>query len=56
MSTTTAELDRLNQRWERFRSGRNSALASDHGWLTLTSLQWLPAPDSLERTPGFVEF
>lgn len=57
MSTTTAELDRLTQRWERFRSGRNSALASDHGWLTLTSLQWLPAsPTPLSGLPGLWSF
>ena len=28
-------------RWQRFRNSRNTALASEHGWLTLTSFQWL---------------
>lgn len=27
--------------WVRFRRARNAALAEPHGWLTLTSLQWL---------------
>lgn len=40
-------------RWERFRSGRNSALASDHGWLTLTSFQWLEGkPSPVDLAPG----
>ncbi|MFF1828339.1 DUF1684 domain-containing protein [Paenarthrobacter sp. NPDC058040] len=40
-------------RWERFRNGRNAALASDHGWLTLTSFQWLEeVPGPLELAPG----
>ncbi|MFK0005296.1 DUF1684 domain-containing protein [Paenarthrobacter sp. NPDC090522] len=40
-------------RWERFRSGRNSALASDHGWLTLASFQWLEEePAAAELAPG----
>ena len=29
------------QRWQRFRNNRNAALAAEHGWLTLTSFQWL---------------
>ncbi|MHA7303721.1 DUF1684 domain-containing protein [Arthrobacter sp. TMN-49] len=53
MSTQTNELDRLTQRWERFRQGRNTALAAPHGWLTLTSFQWLPAvPAPLTGVPG----
>lgn len=57
MSTTTAELDRLTQRWDRFRSGRNTSLATEHGWLTLTSFQWLPAtPSSLAGVPGLWSF
>lgn len=53
MSTSTAELDRLSQRWERFRTGRNTSLADSHGWLTLTSFQWLPArPSVLSGVPG----
>lgn len=53
MSTQTPELDRLTQRWERFRTGRNTALAGPHGWLTLTSFHWLPAtPSRLPGIPG----
>lgn len=41
------------ERWNRFRRNRNEALASDYGWLTLTSFQWLPEqPDALELVPG----
>ncbi|MFJ3958842.1 DUF1684 domain-containing protein [Arthrobacter sp. NPDC090010] len=41
------------QRWQRFRDNRNAALASPHGWLTLTSFHWLPEqPSSLEGLPG----
>lgn len=57
MSTTTAEIDRLTQRWERFRTGRNTSLAGDHGWLTLTSFHWLPsAPAALDGVPGLWSF
>ncbi|MDJ0317951.1 DUF1684 domain-containing protein [Arthrobacter antibioticus] len=53
MSINTAELDRLTQRWERFRTGRDNSLAVQHGWLTLTSLQWLPqVPSPLLGVPG----
>lgn len=53
MSTTTAELDRLTQRWGRFRTGRNTALAGPDGWLTLTSFQWIPdTPSALPGVPG----
>lgn len=53
MSTNAAELDRLTQRWERFRTGRNSALASKDGWLTLTAFHWLPgSPAALPGMPG----
>ncbi|MFQ4149495.1 DUF1684 domain-containing protein [Arthrobacter sp. LAPM80] len=53
MSTHTQELDRLTQRWERFRAGRNTSLANAHGWLTLTSFQWLsPVPSPLSGVPG----
>jgi hypothetical protein len=49
----TLETDRLTQRWNRFRAGRNTSLASAHGWLTLTSFQWLPAaPTALPGVPG----
>ncbi|RKR18858.1 DUF1684 domain-containing protein [Arthrobacter oryzae] len=40
-------------RWQRFRNSRNTALASDHGWLTLTSFQWLEdRPAGVELAPG----
>jgi len=46
-------LDALVERWNRFRANRDKALAADHGWLTLTSLQWLPSrPAALELVPG----
>lgn len=50
MSTTdTAKVER----WQRFRTHRNAALASPHGWLTLTSFQWLAgAPAAVEHVPG----
>lgn len=57
MSTNTAELDRLTQRWDRFRTGRNTSLATEHGWLTLTSFQWLPAtPSTMAGVPGLWSF
>lgn len=53
MSVASPELDRLTQRWDRFRAGRATALASEHGWLTLTSFHWLPAtPSTIEVVPG----
>lgn len=53
MSTPTTAADPQLARWERFRAGRNSALATDHGWLTLTSFQWLePVPAPIELVPG----
>ncbi|HET8878278.1 MAG TPA: DUF1684 domain-containing protein, partial [Arthrobacter sp.] len=40
-------------RWQRFRNSRNAALAAPHGWLTLTSFQWLPAqPSAVDLVPG----
>ncbi|HEX9230182.1 MAG TPA: DUF1684 domain-containing protein [Arthrobacter sp.] len=40
-------------RWQRFRNSRNTALASDYGWLTLTSFQWLEdKPAAVELVPG----
>ena len=40
-------------RWQRFRKSRNTALASPHGWLTLTSFQWLPEqPSAVDLVPG----
>lgn len=48
-----AELTRQIERWDRFRTGRTTALAADHGWLTLTSYQWLPeTPSELDGVPG----
>ncbi|MBT2595231.1 DUF1684 domain-containing protein [Arthrobacter sp. ISL-72] len=41
------------ERWNRFRSNRNKALASEHGWLTLTSFQWLESqPSAVDLVPG----
>lgn len=57
MSTNAAELDRLTQRWERFRTGRNAALAKQDGWLTLTAFHWLPgSPAALPGMPGLWSF
>jgi len=53
MSTTHRDLEALLARWQRFRSSRNAALASDYGWLTLTSFQWLEdQPAAVELVPG----
>ncbi|MHA7240372.1 DUF1684 domain-containing protein [Arthrobacter sp. TMS1-12-1] len=41
------------ERWRRFRDARNAALAEDHGWLTLTSFQWLGGePAQVDGVPG----
>jgi uncharacterized protein (DUF1684 family) len=41
------------ERWQRFRDNRDKALAAPHGWLTLTSFQWLePSPAAVELVPG----
>ena len=41
------------ERWQRFRDNRNKALATRHGWLTLTSFQWLEdSPAAVEMAPG----
>lgn len=37
------------ERWNRFRDARNAALAEPHGWLSLTSFQWLPPEPSTVR-------
>ncbi|WP_028265788.1 DUF1684 domain-containing protein [Arthrobacter sp. MA-N2] len=53
MSTTAPASNAQLERWQRFRNGRNAALAADHGWLTLTSFQWLEsAPAAVELVPG----
>jgi uncharacterized protein (DUF1684 family) len=45
----TAQLER----WQRFRTNRNKALAADRGWLTLTSFEWLESqPSGVEPVPG----
>ena len=41
------------QSWEDFRAERNRSLPTPHGWLSLTSLQWLPGePGPLDGLPG----
>ncbi|SLK09857.1 DUF1684 domain-containing protein [Arthrobacter sp. P2b] len=41
------------ERWQRFRANRDKALAAPHGWLTLTSFQWLDAsPAAVDLVPG----
>ncbi|HYH76678.1 MAG TPA: DUF1684 domain-containing protein [Arthrobacter sp.] len=41
------------ERWQRFRTNRDKALAAPHGWLTLTSFQWLESqPAGVEDVPG----
>jgi len=53
MSTPHRDSDALLARWQRFRTSRNTALASDYGWLTLTSFQWLEdQPGAVELVPG----
>jgi len=43
----------LLERWQRFRANRNRALAADHGWLTVTSFQWLDGqPSGVDLVPG----
>jgi len=49
----SAEDARRYESWLRFRDHRNRALAVEHGWLTLTSLQWLPSePAPLDLITG----
>lgn len=53
MSSSTIATDAQLARWERFRAGRNTALATEHGWLTLTSFQWLESqPSKVDLVPG----
>ncbi|GAA4048231.1 DUF1684 domain-containing protein [Arthrobacter methylotrophus] len=53
MSATAPASNAQLERWQRFRNGRNAALAAEHGWLTLTSFQWLEsAPAAVELVPG----
>jgi len=51
--TDASPADAQLARWQRFRKNRNEALASDYGWLTLTSFQWLPeSPAPVDLVPG----
>ena len=48
-ATSTARMER----WQRFRTNRDKALATPHGWLTLTSFQWLEdSPAAVDLAPG----
>ncbi|MCC3267629.1 DUF1684 domain-containing protein [Arthrobacter gengyunqii] len=50
MSTPTPE---VQEEWHRFRSARDAELVQEHGWLTLTSLQWLTEEHAaLDHLPG----
>lgn len=46
------QTDPQRARWQRFRTSRNTALAAEHGWLTLTSFQWLEDRAALDLVPG----
>jgi uncharacterized protein (DUF1684 family) len=49
----SADTPSAEEQWGLFRAARDRALAEPHGWLTLTSLQWLPStPGALELVPG----
>lgn len=49
---STPKLDVVDQ-WRDFRTTRNAELAQEHGWLTLTSLQWLTeVPSPVDQVPG----
>ncbi|WP_120522340.1 DUF1684 domain-containing protein [Arthrobacter celericrescens] len=53
MTAAAPAIDAQIERWQRFRSSRNTALARPHGWLTLTSFQWLESqPSAVELVPG----
>ncbi len=53
MSTATEASQAQLERWQRFRTSRNAALAVSHGWLTLTSFQWLDSqPSTVDLAPG----
>ena len=53
MNTTPPVPDPQLARWQRFRNNRDAALAAGHGWLTLTSFQWLDSePTAVEPVPG----
>ena len=53
MNTSEPASDLQLARWQRFRNSRNAALASEYGWLTLTSFQWLEdRPAAVDLAPG----
>jgi uncharacterized protein (DUF1684 family) len=53
VETATKATDARLERWQRFRNSRHSALAVSHGWLSLTSFQWLESePSVMELVPG----
>ncbi|MDQ0754320.1 DUF1684 domain-containing protein [Arthrobacter sp. B3I4] len=53
MTPAESSADPKLARWQRFRKSRNEALAAPHGWLTLTSFQWLPeSPACVDLVPG----
>lgn len=53
MTTVESPVDSQLARWRRFRKNRDAALASPHGWLTLTSFQWLSErPAAVDLVPG----
>lgn len=53
MNIQQADPDAQLARWQRFRNSRNAALASEYGWLTLTSFQWLEdRPATVDLVPG----
>ncbi|MET3806265.1 uncharacterized protein (DUF1684 family) [Nakamurella sp. UYEF19] len=50
--TTTLTSDFVND-WQTWHSARERALATPHGWLSLTSFHWVPqAPSALPGLPG----
>jgi uncharacterized protein (DUF1684 family) len=52
-TTADAQPGPQRARWQRFRTSRNTALAAEHGWLTLTSFQWLEdRPAAADLVPG----
>ncbi|KNC18374.1 hypothetical protein AC792_12060 [Arthrobacter sp. RIT-PI-e] len=53
MGTEPRSAEEPPEQWALFRARRDEALAEPHGWLTLTSFQWLPAePAVLGPVPG----
>lgn len=50
--TTSVNAD-LRVDWQQWHSARERALATPHGWLSLTSFHWLPhLPSALSPLPG----